>query len=140
MNIVKIKGIVASNIFLNGVAEWILNTYTVVRKKITGSYTKNKEDKIALKLLEEIMDKPINRIKYVDIGANHYRRGNNSYLFYERGARGILVEADPELCKRLRKHRREDIIVNAAIGGGVLRRFRFIFCLCQQEAVWTKKM
>ena len=118
MNIVKIKGLVASNRITNGIAEGMLEIYTVIRRKVTGSYTKNKEDVIALNLLRQYLNKPVNEIKYLDIGANHFRRGNNSYLFYEYGARGILVEADPLLCKKLKKHREEDRIINAAIGDG----------------------
>jgi len=82
MNIVKIKGLVASNRITNGIAEGMLEIYTVIRRKVTGSYTKNKEDVIALNLLRQYLNKPVNEIKYLDIGANHFRRGNNSYLFY----------------------------------------------------------
>lgn len=118
MNLVKVKGAIASNIITNYIAEWILDGYTLLRKKMTGGYTKNKEDITALRLLEQCTNKPIKDIKYIDIGANHYRRGNNSYLFYENGARGILVEADPILCEKLRKNRKEDKVVNIAVGGG----------------------
>lgn len=118
MNIVKLKGLIASNVVTKSVAEWILDGYTMIRKRFTGSYTKNKEDIIALELLKEYTDRPIDQMKYVDIGANHYKRGNNSYLFYEQGARGILVEADPLLCRKLKKHRSGDKIENVAIGVG----------------------
>lgn len=116
MNIMKIKSMVASNLITKNIAECILNVYIMIRRMVTHSYTKNKEDIIALKLLEK--NKPVSEIKYIDIGANHYKRGNNSYLFYEQGARGVLVEADPMLCSKLYRHRKEDRIINAAIGDG----------------------
>ncbi len=50
------------------------------------------------------------------MGANHYRRSNNTYLFYKNGARGICVEADPFLCRRLRCHRKYDKVINCAVG------------------------
>lgn len=55
-------------------------------------------------------------IKYIDIGANHYKRNSNTYLFYKNGASGIVVEADPCLCEALRTKRKRDIVCNNCIG------------------------
>lgn len=142
MNVVKIKGMVASNKITNNIAEWILDMYTIIRRKITGSYTKNKEDIIALKLLKEYTGKSVKEMKYLDIGANHYKRGNNSYLFYEQGARGVLVEADPLLCKKLYRHRSEDKIINAAIssgGGGGVNKVPFYILSLPTRSSMDKK-
>lgn len=125
MNIVKLKGIIASNPITDAVAEWILNGFITIRGKVVGSYSQHKEDKAILELFQQYWDKPISEIKYVDIGANHYKRGNNSYLFYEHGARGILVEANPLLCRKLRKYRKKDVVINAAIRGGIQRNVSF---------------
>lgn len=118
MNMVKLKGMVASNVIINVIAECILDGFATIRGKVTGSYAQHKEDRVILELFQRYWDKPIKEIKYVDIGANHYKRGSNSYLLYEHGARGILVEANPLLCRKLRKYRSKDILINAAITGG----------------------
>jgi len=56
------------------------------------------------------------RPSYLDLGAHHAYYLNNTYLFYRRGARGVNVEADPVLAKRLQRARPRDITVNAGVG------------------------
>ncbi|MBT3072160.1 FkbM family methyltransferase [Rhodomicrobium sp. Az07] len=57
---------------------------------------------------------------YVDIGANHPTRLNNTYKFYEKGSEGLLVEANPELARKLASKRpRDEIIANALEREGV---------------------
>ena len=34
---------------------------------------------------------------YLDLGANHAKQYSNTYYFYDKGARGVLVEANPSL-------------------------------------------
>jgi FkbM family methyltransferase len=80
------------------------------------TYTKNKEDYIVGRLLEEKFKIQSKDVKYLDIGANNYRRGNNTYWFYKKNANGILIEADPILCDNLRKKRKNDKVINVAIG------------------------
>jgi FkbM family methyltransferase len=53
---------------------------------------------------------------YLDIGANDPILGNNTYLFYLDGARGVLVEPNPLHCGRLRSVRPRDTILEAGIG------------------------
>lgn len=53
---------------------------------------------------------------YIDVGANHYKKNSNTYYFYKKGAKGILVEANPSLARMLEKERPRDKIVNVAIG------------------------
>lgn len=52
---------------------------------------------------------------YVDIGANHPVRYSNTFMLYCRGWQGILVEPNPALCDSLRRVRRRDVVVNAAV-------------------------
>ncbi len=54
--------------------------------------------------------------RYLDIGANHPTALNNTYLFYQKGFRGVLIEPDPDLFRGLRKARPEDVCLNVAIG------------------------
>jgi FkbM family methyltransferase len=50
----------------------------------------------------------------MDVGANHPTIGNNTYLFYLRGWRGVLVEPIKKNCELLSTYRPDDIIVNKA--------------------------
>jgi len=53
---------------------------------------------------------------YLDIGANEARYISNSYYFYERGCRGVLVEPNPYLYKKLKAKRPGDTVINTGIG------------------------
>lgn len=53
---------------------------------------------------------------YLDIGANDPRRFNNTFRLYLRGARGVCVEPQPNLARRIRRARPGDQVVEAGIG------------------------
>lgn len=53
---------------------------------------------------------------FLDIGAHHPRRLNNTYLFYAQGARGVNVEPDPELFNAFVRERPQDCNLNIGIG------------------------
>jgi FkbM family methyltransferase len=53
---------------------------------------------------------------YLDIGAHHPTELSNTYLFYQRGFSGVLVEADPDLCNKIRTKRPRDVCLNAGVG------------------------
>lgn len=53
---------------------------------------------------------------YMDVGAAYPVKGNNTYLLYTTGARGVLVEPNPTLTAQLRAVRPGDIVVQAGIG------------------------
>lgn len=55
---------------------------------------------------------------YVDVGALDPVRFSNTYLFYRKGWRGIVVEPNPKAEKLFRKTRKRDIF----IGEGVARQ------------------
>lgn len=55
------------------------------------------------------------RIRYVDVGANHPVVLSNTFLLYQAGARGVLIEPDPNLAAQLRARRPRDIVVNAGV-------------------------
>ena len=52
---------------------------------------------------------------YLDLGANHAFYLSNTYNFYAQGARGVLIEANPELARELIEKRPEDIVINKCI-------------------------
>jgi FkbM family methyltransferase len=53
---------------------------------------------------------------YVDIGAHHPFNISNTALLYERGSRGINVEANPNLMGEFQRYRSEDINLNVGVG------------------------
>jgi FkbM family methyltransferase len=53
---------------------------------------------------------------YLDIGAFDPIDGSNTFLFYEKGCRGVLVEPNPYYSNRLRSIRPRDTVLNAGIG------------------------
>jgi FkbM family methyltransferase len=54
-------------------------------------------------------------IRYLDIGAAHPTHLNNTYLLSTFGARGVLVEPDPDEAAKLRAARPGDITINAGV-------------------------
>ncbi len=58
---------------------------------------------------------PLDKTIYLDLGANHAKELSNTYFFYKNGARGVLVEANPNLIPELKFYRSGDIILNKCI-------------------------
>jgi len=79
------------------------------------SFAQNGEDLILKQVLIDVLkvDKP----DYIDIGAWEPIDGSNTYYFYRRGSRGVLVEPNPAKAKRLRAVRKGDVVVEAGIAG-----------------------
>ncbi len=69
----------------------------------------------------------IRKISYIDIGANDPVFCNNTYLFYTRKCRGILVEPDPVFNNILKKMRPRDTVVEAAISDEAGQAELYIF-------------
>lgn len=55
-------------------------------------------------------------ITYMDVGAHDPTEINNTYFFYQKGYRGVLVEPNGFYCDLLRKVRPEDTTLEAGIG------------------------
>ena len=53
--------------------------------------------------------------RYIEVGANHPCNFSVSMAFYQKGWSGITVEPDPEFAQLQRRHRPNDIMVEAAI-------------------------
>lgn len=53
---------------------------------------------------------------YLDIGAHHPKRFSNTYLFYQKGWRGINIDPIPGIMKKFEVERPEDINLEIAIG------------------------
>ena len=76
-------------------------------------YGQHKEDKLIKKYLS--IDPNETNGKYIDIGTGEPIKINNSYYFYERGWRGILIEPHPRYYQLIKEERPEDIFLNIAI-------------------------
>jgi FkbM family methyltransferase len=59
---------------------------------------------------------------YVDVGANHPVLSSTTYLLWRLGWRGVLVEPDPVMARALRRVRRGDIVMEAALAGSTGER------------------
>jgi len=77
------------------------------------SYAQQGEDLVMKNLLDMAgFTKPT----YLDVGAHHPIKDNNTFLFYTQGARGVLVEPNPAYAAMLREARPGDVVVEAGIG------------------------
>lgn len=77
------------------------------------SYSQFGEDIIVARLFGDLA---IKNVSYLDIGANNPQFISNTYLFYERGASGVLIEPNAFLCEKLRAERPRDTTLNVGIG------------------------
>lgn len=78
------------------------------------TYSQAGEDAI-LAYLFAVLQIPFSRCTYLDLGANRPKEMSNTYFFYEQGASGTLVEANPALIPALEEERKGDTILNRCI-------------------------
>jgi len=76
-------------------------------------YSQFGEDLILAHLFHQL---GIKKPSYLDIGANEPRFISNTFYFYVRGSKGVLIEPNPFLYKKLQRLRPKDIILNTGIG------------------------
>ena len=77
-------------------------------------YGMNNEEAVLLYLLQLCGRSP-GDITYLEIGTNDPVRNNNSYFFYEQGARGVLVDPLPAVGRMIELFRPEDRFVHTAV-------------------------
>jgi len=78
------------------------------------SFSQQGEDIVLFHVMHELLK--IVTPTYLDVGAAYPVNGNNTYLLYTTGARGVLVEPNPALAAQLRRHRPGDTVIEAGIG------------------------
>lgn len=78
------------------------------------SASQSGEDRIISYILSA-MGIPEEDCVYLDLGANHAKYLSNTYSLYQKGARGVLVEANPALISELKLFRGDDVILNRCI-------------------------
>jgi FkbM family methyltransferase len=83
------------------------------------TWSQSGEDAIIAFLLEHELH--VASPTYLDIGAHHPTYLSNTYLFYTRGSRGVLVEPDPVLFEDILRVRKRDTCLNIGIGLGEAR-------------------
>ena len=78
-----------------------------------ASFSQQGEDLVAESIFYFLGIKPSS---YLDIGAGEPIRASNTYRFYGRGCRGVLVEPNPALAASLRSTRPGDVVLEVGIG------------------------
>lgn len=91
-----------------------------------NSYSQCGEDRIVL-FIKDILQ--LKDFQYLDIGAHESKKFNNTYLFYELGFRGTLVEPNPEKQRDLEVERPEDNLVRGAVSDTTSDREVFLYVL-----------
>jgi hypothetical protein len=90
-----------------------------ITTNIYETYGQCNEDLIIEALLRANLHRagrPMDSIKYIEIGANHPFQTSSTYLLNKlHGASGVLVDAIPALAATLQKARPTDVVVNCAI-------------------------
>lgn len=98
----------------------IINTtlFKRVYQKLTACYYNISYSQAGEDLIIEFLigAKKIDHFTYLDIGANHPTKFNNTYKFYEKGYRGVCIEPNPVIFSQLNKVRKNDICLNLGIG------------------------
>lgn len=78
------------------------------------SFSQQGEDIILYHAVHDLFS--VDSPTYVDVGAAHPIKSNNTYLLYGTGGRGVLVEPNPMFADLLRSFRSKDVTVQAGIG------------------------
>lgn len=77
------------------------------------TYSQHGEDLMLLNIFRHLgLQKP----SYLDLGAHHPSIISNTKLLYERGSRGVNVEANPNLIAAFGKARPDDVNVHVGVG------------------------
>jgi FkbM family methyltransferase len=91
-----------------------MNPFTkLITRDYKKSYSQCGEDMIVDFVLSCLR---IKKPTYLDIGAHHPTYLSNTSLFYQRGCRGVCIEPDPVLYKRISAKRSKDVCLNVGIG------------------------
>lgn len=84
------------------------------KNKTRSSFSAYGEDLIVFAWLEAAGVSPA-EATYLDVGAAHPQRLSNTFLLYRHGAKGVLVEPDPEQAAFLQAQRPRDTVLNAGV-------------------------
>lgn len=103
--------------------------YLVINRIFFGSNSQKGED-----LAIDTFFKHKKKGFYIDIGAYHPKRYNNTKFFYDKGWHGINIEPNPNNIKLFQKDRTRDVNLNIGIGGKTGKMAFYVF---KSEALST---
>lgn len=104
--------------------EWTRHRFEEIESHINSSCVSNSDGKLSfaqsgedmiISYILHFLQKPMSEVTYLDLGANHAKELSNTYHFYQMGANGVLLEANPELIPELEQVRPRDIVLNRAV-------------------------
>ena len=72
------------------------------------------EDYVISNILKEL-EIPEKQADYIEIGVDNPFKGNNTYFLHLAGARGVLIEANPESIPLIKAVRKNQIVMNKVI-------------------------
>lgn len=84
----------------------------IILPNLRSSYSQSGEDIIICDLFNRL---GILNPSYLDIGANEPVALSNTYRLYQKGSKGVCVEPNPVLFKKLQKKRKRDVCINAGV-------------------------
>lgn len=98
----------------------IKKVYNKFRKIIGTAYIKKSYAQCGEDLVIDFLAQKFGwkNFTYLDIGTNHPKKFNNTYLFYKKGSRGVCVEPDAELIKTIKFARPSDKVINVGLSAG----------------------
>jgi FkbM family methyltransferase len=97
--------------------DFILPKKNEVQEKFGNRYYSQCGEDAIVKYIFRLRN--IDHPSYIDVGAHHPYYLSNTAYFYEKGCRGINIEANPDLIEAFQIHRPKDINLNVAIGGAM---------------------
>ncbi len=97
-------------LFIEKVFRKIYSSYLYPHSRI--SYSQNGEDLIIKDLFFRLQ---IQHPTYLDIGANEPFLISNTYLLYSKGSKGVCIEPNLYLYKKLKRKRKKDTCIHAGI-------------------------
>lgn len=90
------------------------------------SYAQHGDDFMLLSLVDRLGITP-SALNYIDVGAHHPNTISNTKLLYDRGFRGIHVEANPNLIEAFEKERPDELILNVGVAPEAGRKAFYMY-------------
>lgn len=90
-----------------------MNCMRIINRPYNKSYSQQGEDMLVDSLFHMM---GIELPSYIDVGANDPLKISNTAFFYKKGCRGINIEPNPVLYKKIKRHRLRDVNINAGVG------------------------
>ena len=100
------------------------------------SFSQSGEDRI-IKFVFDVLG--IHQYRYLDIGANHPSRINNTYLFYKLGGSGVLVEPNPRWQSLTSRLRPRDLCLNVGMAGKAQSNVPFYLMKSETLCTFSKR-